>query len=184
MKTIIVTDIFGKTQPLTELASLICQEYFILDPYNGKSMNFLDEQMAYRYFSENVGLNEYTYTLKKLLANDFAPVRLVGFSAGASAIWNISNEKAISHSVKSATCYYGSQIRNNKNITPLFPIELIFPIKEEHFSIGELIASLSNKNNVKIKQVNFLHGFMNKCSNNYSQEGFKSEVQAHAKCAI
>lgn len=184
MKTLIITDIFGKTEPLTELASLICQEHLILDPYNGKNMDFLDEETAYRYFSENIGLKNYTCALKNLLVNTSAPIQIIGFSVGASAIWNISNDATICQNIKSAICYYGSQIRNNKDITPLFPIELRLPIKEEHFSVGELISSLSNKCNVKIKQVPHLHGFMNKYSNNYNQEGFKSEIQAYEKCAI
>jgi len=99
------------------------------------------------------------------------PVSLIGFSVGAAAIWMISDRKKLK--VNAAQCFYGSQIRHHTNITPSFPIELIFPLSEPHFSVTEAIIKLSGRPNVKITQVPYLHGFMNQCSTNYNAVGYE-----------
>ncbi|WP_088328356.1 dienelactone hydrolase family protein [Lacimicrobium sp. SS2-24] len=183
MNTIIVTDIFGKTSALEELANAICKNYLIVDPYDGQKMAFQTENDAYQFFTSNTGLEKYTKHLSKLLTQLESDVNLVGFSVGASAIWNLSNSPA-SASVKQATCFYGSQIRNNREVVPLFPITLIFPQTEEHFSVSELIADLSHTQRTKIKQVSYLHGFMNKLSDNFNSQGYESELKTLAASAI
>lgn len=176
MSTIIVTDIFGKTSALVELARTITTDYIILDPYDGQVMGFQSESDAYQFFSSNIGLEKYTNNLSSLLAPLDSMVNLVGFSVGASAIWNISNSHA-SASVRHATCFYGSQIRNNREVLPLFPITLIFPHSEKHFSVSELIADLRQTQKTTIRQVPYLHGFMNKLSDNFNSQGYKRELQ-------
>jgi dienelactone hydrolase len=183
VKTLIITDIFGKTCELEELANAICENHLIVDPYDGQNMQFQAESDAYQFFTSNIGLERYTEQLSKLLTKLDSAVNLVGFSVGASAIWNISNSP-VSSCVKKATCFYGSQIRNNRNILPLFPVTLIFPQAEEHFSISDLISDLRHTQRTKITQVPYLHGFMNKLSANFNSQGYKSGIKTLAANAI
>ena len=175
MKTIIISDIFGRTAPLERLVEKISEDALILDPYDSEFIGFENEEAAYVYFSENVGLGSYTDKLKRVLLEQQDEVLLIGFSVGASAIWNVSDNESITV-VKKAICYYGSQIRNNVTCNPRFPIELVFPSMERHFSVDELIHQLSGKQNVSIRQVSYLHGFMNELSLNYDSQGYGEEI--------
>jgi dienelactone hydrolase len=180
MNTIIVADIFGKTTALDEIAASISHEVEILDPYNAEVMNFRDETEAYRYFSTEIGLEAYAALLLETITAKTGPIMLIGFSVGAAAIWKISQLAAASH-VASAIGFYGSQIRYSADITPLFPVKLIFPAAEPHFSISALIGTLSNTDKVQIQQVNSLHGFMNRHSQNFDTadyEQFMKELSA------
>ena len=49
MKNIIVTDIFGRTQFVEDLASRFWMPTEILDPYCAKQMAFTSEQEAYHF---------------------------------------------------------------------------------------------------------------------------------------
>ncbi|QDO82825.1 hypothetical protein FM037_05740 [Shewanella psychropiezotolerans] len=79
---------------------------------------------------------------------------------------------------------YGSQIRSNRYVEPRFPIDLIFLASESHFSVNELIANLTGTDNVSIRQVPFLHGFMNQHSENYDQSGYNQEIKVLRKNVI
>ena len=175
MKTIVISDIFGRSTALEQLVEEISQDALILDPYDSEFMDFKNEEAAYTYFSENVGLGSYTDKLKRVLLEQEDEVLLIGFSVGASAIWNVSGDESITV-VKKAICYYGSQIRSNVVCNPRFPIELVFPSMERHFSVDELIHQLSEKQNVSIRQVPYLHGFMNELSLNYDSQGHGEEI--------
>ena len=175
MKTILISDIFGRTAALERLTAKISQDALILDPYDSEFMDFKNEEAAYAYFSENVGLASYAYKLKRVLLEQEDEVLLIGFSVGASAIWNVSDDESITL-VKKAICFYGSQIRNNVACNPRFPIELVLPSMERHFSVDELIHQLSGKQNVSIRQVSYLHGFMNELSLNYDSQGYGEEI--------
>ena len=93
MTIVIVSDIFGKTPALEKLCSDLPGRVIIVDPYKGKYLQFKDESEAYSYFSKHVGLDCYS----KILENEVELVSdnliLVGFSIGASAIWEISDKK-------------------------------------------------------------------------------------------
>ncbi|MBU2024931.1 MAG: dienelactone hydrolase family protein [Gammaproteobacteria bacterium] len=183
MKTIFVSDIFGRTDALERLVINISEEALILDPYGSAFMEFKSEHAAYTYFSENVGHISYAKKLKHVLQEQQDEVFLIGFSIGASAIWNISGDQSVSV-VKSTICYYGSQIRNNLSCSPAFPIGLVFPSMESHFSVDEVIHKLSDKQNVSIRKVPYLHGFMNELSINYHPHGYNEEVQELCKSVI
>ncbi|QDF28663.1 hypothetical protein [Halarcobacter anaerophilus] len=174
MQNIIISDIFGRTKELEEFSSNFNLPTEIHDPYSAKYMSFSSEKEAYNYFLEKVTLNKYAETLLNRIQSIESPVNLIGFSIGASAIWKISD--IINLNVKSAYCYYGSQIRNHLDIEPLFPICLTFPSSEIHFSVNELMDKLANKNNVTIRQVPFLHGFMNHHSVNFNKKGYEQEI--------
>lgn len=176
MQYLIASDIFGRTSALEELASELSDSIEIFDPYDSKQMNFNNEREAYRYFVSNVGLDKYSNNLKKITKSFSEPLRLIGFSVGASAIWNFSSQSNLKH-ISKAYCFYGSQIRNEKNICPIFPIQLIFPDSEKHFSVSKLITDISGKENVQILQTPFSHGFMNRHSENFNQTGYTQFIQ-------
>jgi stage III sporulation protein SpoIIIAA len=46
MHTIIISDIFGKTKALDEIAASFSNDVEILDPYNAQIMDFSDEAEA------------------------------------------------------------------------------------------------------------------------------------------
>jgi len=170
MELILVSDIFGKTPALEAISKTLSQiisKTKIIDPYNGSSLEFENEECAYKHFMDNVGINKYQKILKKRLKQVRPNSVLVGFSVGASAIWKISNHASFPQ-IKKAFCFYGSQIRHQTDIQPLFDIELIFPKKEPHFDVDIIIKCLNQKNCVAIKKASCFHGFMNKLSANYN----------------
>ncbi len=180
LHTLIISDIFGRTESLEQLCATINDTATIIDPYGGSKLKFCNEDHAYRHFKENVGLDRYTQMLELSLQAIDEEVILIGFSVGCSAIWKISNRYQ-NAKVKQAICYYGTQIRHHTDIEPTFPIELVFPAMEPHFSIEHLISQLASTNNVRIRQVPYLHGFMNHLSKNFDAEGYSQEVAALAE---
>ena len=124
------------------------------------------------FFSEKIGLDNYAKNLLQYLLLNKEAINLIGFSVGASAIWQISELLKIQN-ICSAIGFYSSQIRNQTAIIPAIPIELIFPIQESHFSVKELMKKLANKPNVKLKQVEYRHGFMNSQSDNFNALGYQ-----------
>lgn len=174
MNIILVTDIFGKTPALIKLSEEFNVKV-IVDPYGGVDMDFKNEAEAYSYFIANVGFDNYYSILLKTMQSITSVSNLIGFSIGASIVWKLS-EKVSVKNVNRAICYYGSQIRNFKEVNPLFKVDLIFPKKEFHFDIQELKNYLSKKKNVNIIQVNYLHGFMNLYSTNYNESAYNEQL--------
>jgi len=178
MNIILVSDIFGKTPALIQLGKAMGATA-IIDPYDGVDMGFEDESNAYAYFVKQVGFEQYCDVLQSELQNQVSPIHsmnvLIGFSIGASAIWKLSDNPDITN-IERGICYYGSQIRNLKTVTPRFDIDLIFPEKEDHFDVLALQKALYQKENVQITQTQYLHGFMNLHSNNYNQTAYDEHI--------
>lgn len=177
MHRIIVSDIFGKTKALETISESLSGTVEIFDPYNSALMNFESESQAYSYFTNEVGLDKYTEILEAYVTKLNKPVSLLGFSVGASAIWKISEKREYRH-ISGALCFYGSQIRNYQDIIPHFPIQLVFPSFENHFSVSDLVLRLSQIDRVEIHQSGFLHGFMNSDSQNFNQKAYARYLQA------
>jgi dienelactone hydrolase len=135
MRVLIVTDIFGKTDSLMKIANSLPGNIHVLDPYSAKDMGFKTEDQAYQHFNRCVGIVEYSNQLISCLSAIQEPVYLIGFSVGATAIWNVSDEPAFKNLIIGASCFYGSKIRESSNIAPHFPITLIWPKSEATFSI-------------------------------------------------
>lgn len=172
MDALLVADIFGQTEALETLAKEISPCTEIFSPYGPTQLNLRNEQEAYRYFSERVGLESYTQKLSRHIRSLSGSIKLIGFSVGSAAIWKLSNDKSLS-SINDAICFYGSQIRHSPSITPRFPIELIFPEEEKHFDLQKLIKELQNKPNVAIRQLAAKHGFMNLHSDGFNQNIYR-----------
>jgi len=184
MKIIIASDIFGKTPELEEFAaqiSIISNNAVIIDPYEGEYLNFRNEDEAHRYFKKWVGIDSYKETVYTAIANIKRDLYLIGFSVGASAIWATS-DRLVGKTNTQSICFYGSQIRNYVDVNPEIYIELIFPKHEAHFSVSDLSAEISLKNNVVCDTVIYLHGFMNKRSANFNNAGFEVYVNYIKKC--
>jgi len=165
MTVFLVSDVFGVTPALLDISRQL-QATAIIDPYQGKIMNFKNESEAYSYFINKVRLESYLSVLSNKVKLSKKPITLVGFSVGASVVWRLSEIK--DHNIISqGFCYYGSQIRNFTKINPRFKINLVFPASEPHFDVNKLLNILSIKNNVSTIKVNYLHGFMNLHSDNY-----------------
>jgi len=180
MKTIIVSDIFGRSSALERLCAALQSEAIIVDPYEAVVMNFENEKQAYIHFSRTVGFDGYVHILKECVRAQETEVFLIGFSVGAAAIWAMSANATVPN-VKKAMCYYGSQIRNHLDSVPAFPVGLVFPAMEKHFSVEEVMAKLSGKENISLRQVPYLHGFMNELSVNYDRQGYMQEIQTLCK---
>lgn len=174
MKLIVVSDIFGKTSALIELVnqfSGIYNEISFIDPYDGKTTTFKNEEEAYQHFQQNCGLETLTERLRTNIENSTVPVDIIGFSVGASAVWTISDMRT-SNNIRNLVCFYGSRIREKTAISPSFPTVLIFPAFEKSFDLKPVIHALERKKNVKILQTDYLHGFMNKESVNFSEAAY------------
>ena len=184
MKLVIVSDIFGRTDALEEFAHSLNSEALIIDPYSGKYRNFDNEQTAYRAFMSEVGIDAYVALLNVKLEKQKVPLIVIGFSVGASALWHVLAEPE-KLKVTIAIGYYGSQIRSSTHLTPQFPLELVVPQSESHFSVEELIEELKQKPNTTVRQTVFFHGFMNRYSNNFHQAAYQKELawlQDKCKC--
>ncbi len=174
MSVVLVSDIFGKTPALIKLKKELGASV-IVDPYDGKNMGFKNEEEAYSYFIQNVGLDKYLLVLLKTLKTTSSISMLIGFSIGASIVWRLS-EKVMDNSISRAICFYGSQIRNSTQIDPRFEIELILPKSETHFDVLELKKMLLQKKNLKIVHSDYFHGFMNIHSDNYNKEAYREQI--------
>jgi len=171
MKIILISDIFGKTPALEQLCLELGNNIEIIDPYDAEFKNFENENEAYKYFNENIGLEKYSQHLKNVVSEQTQSVRLIGFSIGASVIWMNSDNESFAN-VQEAYCFYGSQIRKMTHLKPLFPIEMILPKNEAHFSVTELIGELEETTQVSISETTYLHGFMNKYSKNFNLQAY------------
>ncbi|MCG7530222.1 hypothetical protein MHM98_02480 [Psychrobium sp. MM17-31] len=164
MRTIIATDIFGRNQFLLQFIQ-DCQlpaDTLIVDPYLGIEHQFASQEQAYQCFIDNGGLDAYIASLSQILVNQTEPCRLIGFSAGASAIWRVlANDSSAAH-VEKALCFYPGRIRHYQGLVPLKPLTIVFPAKEAHFDLAPVIEKVSNKEMVSARQLPLAHGFMNR----------------------
>jgi dienelactone hydrolase len=190
MNLLIVSDIFGRTNALDDLADYFEEKKIqteILDPYHRRYMHFENENQAYRAFHAEIGLGNYIDLLKqKLTGKKPEKTVILGFSVGASAIW------AVSHHIEAepfkGVCFYSSQIRNYMEIKPKIKIELYFAKAEPAYDVDAIISKLEVNNNVTCFKTKFMHGFMNERSKNFNEDGFlkyreiiKTSIARHSK---
>ncbi|WP_448556547.1 hypothetical protein [Thalassotalea montiporae] len=195
MTIVLVSDIFGRTPAFEALANSLADitgsQTILFDPYQGESLNFTDEQVAYQYFSQHIGVETYADMLVEFLTSlnkceQVKPLTVLGFSVGASAAWLLachSNnagllpDKKLSNNnppeIGKVIGIYGGQIRNCSELVPNIKTTLIFPQSEPHFDVTVLMEKLAFKNNVTAYQVPYLHGYLNQCSNNFDSKGYQ-----------
>lgn len=172
MKRIVVADIFGITDALQQLCVDLGGDCIIIDAYGGKKNLFQCEDEAYRYFTDNCSLDSYANLLIEAIDALAYDVELIGFSIGASAIWQASNTLQ-ADVVKQAWGFYGSQIRHMIDKPIGFPVTLILPHFERHFSIADLRKQLMTIDAVTVIDSPYGHGFMNHLSENFDARGYE-----------
>ncbi|WP_147301950.1 hypothetical protein [Thalassotalea euphylliae] len=190
MTIVLVSDIFGRTPAFEALANSLADitgsQTVLFDPYQGEKLNFTDEQAAYQYFSQHIGVETYADMLVKFLTSlnqdELAkPLTVLGFSVGASAAWLLA-----CHSNNTGLLFdynlpeigrfigiYGGQIRNYSALAPDVETRLIFPQSESHFDVTALTEKLATKENVTAYQVPYSHGYLNQCSTNFDSKGYQ-----------
>ncbi|MEO2278930.1 dienelactone hydrolase family protein [Pseudoalteromonas pernae] len=171
MKRVVVSDIFGRTKALEALAFDI-DAHKVIDPYGGMDLGFIDEPQAYNHFTEHSSVNEYGAIVKEAIAHYQEPVTLIGFSVGASAVWEMIGTHQLAN-LSGALLFYGGQIRKRTQLQPSCPTTLVFAHEEQHFDVQELMSSLSSKERVNCHRATGLHGFMNAHSVNYNQHCYQ-----------
>lgn len=197
LNIIFVADIFGVTEEFNHLCRQVTAnierlfdenhslnvKYHLIGPYQHDMSKFLCEKEAYQYFIQHVNLDGYVNVLEQQVSAISGPKILIGFSVGGSAVWQLCSQSNIEHCF-GAYCFYSSQIRHMTQLTPKIPMRLIFPSKESHFSVEELALQLQEKPTVTIDKSEFLHGFMNKLSDNYHPTAYQYYSQKLAELVI
>lgn len=173
MNLIVCTDIFGRTEALDQLLAPFVEYYQKVkkvDPYSGEYRTFTDEDDAYRAFQRDCGLETLTDRLTLALESAQGTSDLLGFSVGATAAW-LATAQTHSTPIRQAICFYGSRIRDYTDLEPQSPTSLIFPQREDEFSVEQIAQQLATKNRTEIVRTPYHHGFMNQDSRNYSRIG-------------
>lgn len=180
MHLLAVTDIFGKTKYFDEIITSISGRYStveVFDPYDGKDFDFNDEKEAYECFQEKVGLKNYSEALyEKLIGKETSKLTLLGFSIGASAIWSISGKLDLYKNTK-AIAFYSSQIRSYLHVEPKIIIDLYFSKSEPSYNVKEVVTKLSKNENTNCFETEYFHGFMNKKSVKFNQDGYSKYLK-------
>ena len=172
MHILIATEIWGRTPHVDALAQTLRKgrhDSLIVDPYDGLDPAFGSEDEAYAAYIEHCGHAAYARRVSQALHGLDGPVVLIGFSAGAGAVWATVCMDTPAPVVQAA-CFYGSAIRTMADKVPAVPVDLIFPAHESHFDVGELAARLQTKPHVTCHMTSEGHGFMNPLSAYHSAD--------------
>ncbi|GIN89782.1 hypothetical protein J6TS1_37940 [Siminovitchia terrae] len=158
---IVVHEIYGINDHMKWFCEMLSQESLdVICPNlykQGISFDYAQEAEAYRYFMDHVG---FMYAFNKVkdafreMKAEYNRIFIVGFSVGATIAWLCSQEKGLNGIVG----YYGSRIRDYKQISPTCPTLLFFPEQEHSFNVSELIVYLQEKY-IEIHTVKGEHGF-------------------------
>ena len=180
---LIVTDVFGNTPAIASFArqfpvSSLIVSAFPTEP--GQPMPYPSEQLAYHAFIAGGGVAAYAHKLAGLLQEHQASLRFaIGFSAGASALWMNSASPAMAN-LEQAVLFYGSRIREYREILPACPVKLVFAEQEAAFEPAELVADLRRRGHAAEMLKGSRHGFMNPYSAGFclkTQERYLKELQ-------
>jgi hypothetical protein len=193
MKLILVPDIFGCTTEFKQYAtvqkSILAQmlnqdvELVLVDPYQGHIFEFYNDTQVYEKYMSLGGHEHYLFLIKQVITdNKGHNICLLGFSAGASAIW-----RALDGYKSDKACqfigFYPSQIRNHLDIQLNIESHIIFSQTESHFEVKDVIASLKNYELLKISHTQYQHGFMNPLSTGFNESAF-SEFQKNIAVTV
>ncbi|BCS87966.1 dienelactone hydrolase family protein [Pseudodesulfovibrio sediminis] len=173
MQILLATEIWGRTSHVDEMVRVLerCSHTVtVIDPYAGSDPAFVSEEEAYSRYQEVCGHGEYARRVAQALERAAGPVCLVGFSAGAGAVWSAVTEAKVGPAV-GAIGFYGSSIRTMMQRIPHIPVTLIFPCHEAHFDVGGVVEVLQDLPETACHVVPYGHGFMNPLSDNYSAKG-------------
>ncbi len=136
----------------------------------GQSFSPEEEVIAYNNFIQNIGVSFAQQKVENLsleIRNDYKYRFIIGYSIGATLAWLCSQREGLYNGIVG---FYGSRIRDYKDIVPKCPTLLFFPSEEKTFDINSLTEELSIKEDIRIVQVNALHGFADPWSSRYCSE--------------
>ncbi|WP_321492421.1 helix-hairpin-helix domain-containing protein [uncultured Desulfobacter sp.] len=175
-----VTDIFGRTTAFDNLIKKLSRKFTsveIVDPYDGEARDFENEDDAYAGFQKQMGLTGYIRKVNDMLwGRQYLSQIIIGFSAGASAVWAVSpNMKAFKNT--RAICFYSSQIRHLLDITPEIKTDIYFAARENTYDVDDVISRLSSNRSVNCIKTDFFHGFMNEKSRNFNKKGYARYIE-------
>jgi len=184
MRLLVCSDIFGVTKALREQISQITDDYLLLAPASAElaadsdGCLFADDQVAYQAFLAAGGLALYQQKVAAAL-QVYQPSHLLGFSAGAAALWQSAADAHLVANVQQGLLCYGGQIRHLTELSPKCALTLLWA-DESHFcvealslQIAHLHTQLAPQLSAKATPVTQLHwayghGFINPCSKNYA----------------
>ncbi len=176
---LIVTDVFGNTPAVASFARQFPLPSLIVSPFTGERTQYPAETLAYHAFLAEGGVAAYAEHLAGILETHQSSLRYaIGFSAGASALWLNSANPALA-GLQQAVLFYGSRIRDHREVQPVCPTRLIFAEQEAAFEPAELVADLRKRNQDAELVKGSKHGFMNPYSAGFclkTQERFMKEL--------
>ncbi|MBO9490658.1 hypothetical protein J7384_09810 [Endozoicomonas sp. G2_1] len=175
MNKLIVTDVFGHNSALENLINSLDGDIDVVSPYTTEQ-SFDDDNDAYQYFTKHLGFEGYCQMLShKLKSYRGESVSILGFSVGAAALWWFAGQEVSKNlSITGGLGFYGNQIRHFTELTPNFPMTLIVPKFEPHFSVNQLKTDLAGKAQLTVESCDYLHGFINSKSVNFNQTGYQA----------
>lgn len=165
---LVATDIFGST-PQLQLALSSLQQSMpeielsirIAQPASCQSEPavFANDQLAYQAFVRHGGLEHYQRQLASML-EQHQPDLLLGFSAGAAALWCALGHADSSAPQTKALLCYGGQIRQHYLVAPRIPVTCLWS-DETHFDVVTQQRQLSQHSNLQQQHWPQQHGFIN-----------------------
>ena len=167
MKTIIASDIYGRTPAVATLARQLDRQAVVLSPWDGVGCPFATEQEAHRAFVAGEGVAG--YAARVTAAAGVEPVFLVGFSAGATAVW-LHTAGAGCHPDSRAVLFYGSRIRNHLGLRPRCRVQAIFAEVEAACDPKDIASKIASGTVIVHIEPRATHGFMNPLSPGYGAD--------------
>jgi dienelactone hydrolase len=171
---IVLHEIYGINNHIRNFCEMLANEKNdVICPnllLSNQSFSLEEEVIAYNNFIQNIGFNFAQQQVENLsleIRNDYKYRFIIGYSIGATLAWLCSQREGLYNGIVG---FYGSRIRDYKDIVPKCPTLLFFPRKEETFDINSLTQELSTKEDISIVQVNALHGFADPWSSKYCSE--------------
>ncbi|KHK04069.1 dienelactone hydrolase family protein [Desulfovibrio sp. TomC] len=170
MKTFIVSDIYGLTPVVEAFAGQLDRQAVVLSPWDGEGCPFATEQEAHAAFVAGEGVAGFAARVTAAAGGE--PAFLVGFSAGATAVW-LHAAGAGCHPDSRAVLFYGSRIRNHLDARPRCRVQAIFAEVEAAFDPKTIIARMASENVAVHIGPGAAHGFMNPLSPGYCEDFFR-----------
>lgn len=191
MHIIIATDIFGSTDHIRQLGQSLTGPALsveIISPYQhispGIAPSFATEDAAYQAFQafqSQCGIEQYIALISHALITAKGPCVVIGFSVGAACAWK-ALDQLNELQVQSLIGFYPGQIRHYLDVLPPCPVSLVFACHESYFDVDNIIRQLNKIDQVKCFKSQYLHGFMNPSSINFSAEAAEqfNHIIAHS----
>lgn len=179
MHIIFATEIWGKTPYVDGMVSFfedIATKITVVDPYDGTDPAFTSEEDAYARYVSECGHDRYARKVIEAAQQTTEPACLIGFSAGAGAVWSAACADNVG-AVVGAICFYGSPIRNMMDYTPKVPVDLVFSDKEKSFEVEPVARELQDLPLAQCYITPFAHGFVNPLSANFHKEACQFWLQ-------